>query len=100
MKKLLLVLPLGTALIFSTNLLAQDHDRDHDQNHDDRHHVYDKNHKDYHDFDAHEEQAYRSYWQQRHHDYVDWDRASERQRQDYWNWRHNHSDEALRNNVR
>jgi hypothetical protein len=97
MKRILLVLPLSAALMVSTNLLAQDHDRDHD---DHRHHVYDKNHKDYHDFDAHEEQAWRIYWQQRHHAYVDWDRATAAQQQAYWDWRHNHSDAVLNINIR
>lgn len=90
-RRILLVLPLSAALMVSTNLLAQ--------NYDDRHHVYDKKHNDYHDFNAHEDHAYHMYWQQHHHDYVDWARVSERQRQDYWNWRHNHSDAVLNVNI-
>ena len=98
MKHVLLTLPLGAALLFAPNLLAQDHDHD---GHDDRHHhLYDRRHKDYHDFDEHEDRAWHVYWQQRHRSYVDWDRASERQRQDYWNWRHEHSDAVLQINIR
>lgn len=99
MKRRLLILPLSAALFVSTNLLAQDHDRDHDEHQDDHHHVYDKHHKDYHDFDEHEERAWRIYWEQRHHAYTDWDRASERDRQAYWDWRHNHSDAVLQINI-
>ena len=95
-KRTLLILPLSAALMVSTNLLAQDHD-DH---RDDRHHVYDKSHKDYHDFDEHEDRAWRVYLQQQHRSYIDWSRASERQQQDYWNWRHNHSDAVLNINIR
>ena len=94
-RRTLLVLPLSTALLVSTSLLAQDHDRDRDDRHDNRHHVYDRRHKDYHDFDDREERGWQTYWQQRHHPAVDWDRASDRQRQAYWNWRHTHSDDAL-----
>jgi hypothetical protein len=100
MRKLLLILPMSGALLLSTSLFAQnrDHDRGRDD-HDNRHHAYDKKHKDYHDFDEHEDRAWRVYWQQHHRDYVDWDRASERQRQDYWNWRHSHSDAVLQINI-
>lgn len=87
------------ALLLSTNLFAQDRDH-HDDRGDNRHHVYDKHHKDYHDFDEHEDRAWRIYLQQRHHNFVDWDRASERERQDYWGWRHNHSDAVLQINIR
>jgi hypothetical protein len=99
LKKILLIVPLATGLIVSTNLMAQDHDDHRDDHHDDHHHVYDRHHKDYHDFDEHEERAWRIYWQQRHHAYVDWDRANERQRQAYWDWRHGHSDLDLHINI-
>lgn len=88
-KVLISALPLAIALLAPVSLKAQDHDRD------DRHHIYDAHHHDYHDFDEHEDRAYRIYWQQRHRDYVDWDHASARQRQAYWDWRHNHSDVDL-----
>jgi hypothetical protein len=97
MRKLLVILPMSGALLLSPSLFAQD--RDHGD-HDNRHHVYDKRNKDYHDFDEHEDRAWRIYWQQHHHNYIDWDRASARQRQDYWNWRHSHSDSVLQINIR
>jgi hypothetical protein len=102
MRKLLLILPMSGALLLSTNLFAQDrdHGRDHDDRAGNRHHLYDRHHKDYHDFDEHEHRAWRMYSQQRHRGYIDWDRASERQREDYWKWRHNHSDAVLQINVR
>lgn len=95
MKRLLLILPVAGALIVSTNLMAQDHD-DH---RDDRHHVYDAHHKDYHDFDEHEQRAWGIYWQQRHHTVIEWDRATPEQRQAYWDWRHNHSDAILKIDI-
>lgn len=95
MKTILLIVPIAVSLLIPAGALA----RDHDDHHDNRHHVYDKRHKDYHDFDEHEERAYHMYWEKRHKQYVDWDRASARQRQDYWNWRHSHSDAVLQINI-
>jgi hypothetical protein len=90
-----MILPISAALIFSTNLMAQDRDDHRDEHRDERHHVYDAHHKDYHDFDEHEDRAWRVYWERRHHAYIDWDRASAAQRQAYWDWRHDHSDAVL-----
>ena len=66
--------------------------------HDD-HRYYDKKHKDYHEWNDHEAQAWRIYGQQ-HHRNLEWEKASERQRNDYWNWRHSHSDAILNINIR
>jgi len=101
MKKNLLTLTLSVALLTPVCFSAQDHDRDRDdhRDRDDRHHLYDKRHKDYHDWNDNEDRAYHMYWDQRHQQYVDWDRASERQRQAYWDWRHRHSDAVLQINV-
>jgi len=94
MKKILTALSLSVALMAPITMYAgQDHDRDHHDRY------YDKKHKDYHEWNAHEDQAWRIYWQQRHHAYIDWNRASEAQRQAYWNWRHNHSDAVLQINI-
>lgn len=87
MKRLLLTLPLGVALLTPTLMVAQDH-------HDD-HRYYDKEHRDYHEWNANEDRAYRRYWEERHHTYVDWARASAAQQQAYWNWRHSHPDSVL-----
>jgi hypothetical protein len=86
MKKLLLALPLGLALLAPTvTLAAQDHD----------HRYYDAEHKDYHEWNSHEDRAYRRYWEERHHRYVRWERANEEQRAAYWHWRHEHPDSVL-----
>lgn len=98
MKKIALSLSLALSLLAPLALRADDHDR-HDRDHDD-HRFYDKKHRDYHNFDDHEDRAWRMYWQQHHHDYIAWDRASARQQQDYWNWRHSHSDAILQINIR
>ena len=87
---------LGCALLIPVGLLAQD--RGHHDG--DNHHYYDKRHKDYHDWNAHEDLAYHRYWQDRHRQYVEFNSLNERQRQSYWAWRHNHSDAVWRIDIR
>jgi hypothetical protein len=100
MKQTLTGLVVAAALLVPNCLLAQRHDRDDDRrDHPDQHRYYDKKHKDYHEWNDHEAQAYRMY-ERDHHGAPDWDRANERQRNDYWNWRHNHSDSVLKINIR
>jgi len=55
--------------------------------------VYDRDHKDYHEWNDGEGRAYR-HWvvEERHRPYVEWGRASRAQQRDYWRWRHEHSD--------
>jgi hypothetical protein len=94
MKKLFVTLSLSAALaipFYSYAAPYQDH-------HDDRGY-YDKHHKDYHQWNDHEDKAWHMYWEQRHRPYVDWARASEAQRQAYWDWRHNHSDAVLKIDI-
>jgi hypothetical protein len=50
--------------------------------------VYDPDHRDYHNWDAREEDAYRRWLDERHHAFVDYDRLDRRDQRDYWNWRH------------
>jgi len=98
MKQTLTGLLVAVALFLPNCLFAQHRDDDR-RDHPDEHRYYDKKHKDYHQWNDHEAQAYRMYVQQ-HHGYPDWDRANERQRNDYWNWRHSHSDSILKINIR
>jgi hypothetical protein len=85
MKKLLMALPLGMALLTPAYTFAQDHD----------HRYYDAEHRDYHEWNANEDRAYHRYWEDRHRHYVGWERASAAQRRAYWRWRHEHSDSVL-----
>jgi hypothetical protein len=97
MKRTILLAALGAALTIPAAISAQDHDHDHDR---DDHKFYDKHHKDYHQWNDHENLAYHKYWEERHRPVRDWDRASERNRQRYWNWRHEHSDSVLKIDIR
>jgi hypothetical protein len=88
-----LLTALGAALAIPLGVVAQDHD------HDD-HRFYDKHHRDYHEWNDHEDRAWHMYWEERHHAVVDWNHASARERQRYWDWRHNHSDAVLKIDIR
>jgi hypothetical protein len=54
--------------------------------------VYDRNHKDYHNWDDHEESAYRRYLDEQHHSYRVYNKQNRKDQQQYWNWRHDHPD--------
>ena len=54
--------------------------------------VYDRNHKDYHDWNDREESAYRRYLEERHQSYRVYNRQHHRAQNHYWDWRHRHPD--------
>jgi|SRR5580704_3891542 hypothetical protein len=54
--------------------------------------VYDSHHKDYHNWDDHEDHAYRRYLAEKHYEYREYQRQSHRRQEAYWSWRHSHPD--------
>ena len=54
--------------------------------------VYDRDHRDYHNWDDHEDHAYRRYLVEQHRTYRVYHRQHYRVQQHYWNWRHSHPD--------
>lgn len=84
-----LIAPLATT---PTALLAQDH----------RAAVvyHDKEHNDDHEWNDHEDRAYRMYAKEHHRKYVTFSRLNENDRQAYWGWRHEHSDALLKIEIR
>lgn len=85
---------LGVVLIIPTvvaptTLQAQDHKSYHD-----------KRHNDDHEWNDHENQAYRMYTTQNHRKYREFSALNDRQRQAYWGWRHQHSDSLLKIEIR
>ena len=86
MKNYLGALLMGTMLLTPLVMKADDH-------HDKRY--YDKSHKDYHQWNDHENQAYHKYVEERHMQYRDWNRVGGSQQQQYWRWRHDHPDTVL-----
>jgi hypothetical protein len=54
--------------------------------------VYDRDHKDYHNWDDREDHAYRAYLIENHRSYREYGRQNRAQQRAYWNWRHEHPD--------
>jgi hypothetical protein len=54
--------------------------------------VFDSNHHDYHNWDDHEDRAYRQYMTEQHRSYREYNKESSRNQRNYWKWRHNHPD--------
>ena len=50
--------------------------------------IYDREHHDYHRWDAREQSAYREYLASRHRAYVRYARQRQNERRAYWRWRH------------
>jgi hypothetical protein len=84
MRKLLASLMLSGVLMAPAIMSAKDHVTVR---------FYDRNHRDYHNWNGDEERAYR-HWveQERHQTYKEWKHAKKRDQQEYWRWRHDHMD--------
>jgi hypothetical protein len=54
--------------------------------------VYDKDHRDYHNWDDREDRAYRGFLTERHETYREYNRQNHKTQRSYWNWRHEHPD--------
>ena len=61
---------------------------------------HDKDHNDDHQWNAHEDQAYRVYAKQNHQKQRDFTKLKENDQQNYWGWRHEHSDAQLKITIR
>ena len=55
--------------------------------------VYDRDHKDYHDWDDREDKAYRGYLVDNHQEYRPYAKMKRQDQSHYWAWRHSHPDE-------
>ena len=54
--------------------------------------VYDRDHKDYHNWDDREDKAYRGYLTEQHQTYRVYNKQNRKSQTQYWNWRHSHPD--------
>ena len=81
-----LMVPLGA------QALAPQDDRDHERHEREERRVYDPYHKDYHNWDDRENEAYRHWLDGRHQAYVDYERLKRKEKREYWNWRHEHQE--------
>ena len=54
--------------------------------------VYDRDHRDYHNWDDREDRSYRRYLAEQRRSYREYNRQHYRVQRHYWKWRHNHPD--------
>ncbi len=54
--------------------------------------VYDRDHKDYHNWDANENAAWTVFLTNNHSKYHEYSNAHRKEQSQYWNWRHSHPD--------
>jgi hypothetical protein len=54
--------------------------------------IYDRDHKDYHDWDDHENQQWGVFLSENHRKHHEFSKAKKREQSEYWNWRHAHPD--------
>ncbi len=92
-KSLTAVLFIAT-LFASISVSAQDRkdNTDRPQQHGSNQPYYDSKHKDWHQWNDQENQAYQRYEQEHHMKDRDFASTSEAEQQQYWNWRHKHPD--------
>ena len=55
--------------------------------------VYDKQHRDYHNWDDNENRAWGQYLSENHRDAHEYSKSNKREQSHYWNWRHSHPDD-------
>ena len=82
-----LMVPMGALAIGSPQ---DDHER-HEQEERERR-VYDPVHKDYHNWDAKEDGAYRHWLETKHEAYVEYEKLDHKRQEEYWKWRHEHEE--------
>jgi len=54
--------------------------------------VYDRDHRDYHNWDDHERHAWGVYLTNNHRHDHEYEHSNRREQRDYWKWRHSHPD--------
>jgi hypothetical protein len=62
------------------------------------HHIkryYDRDARDWHEWNEAEERAYRRYWEDRREAHRNWERLRREEQRNYWRWRHGHPDTIL-----
>jgi hypothetical protein len=82
MRSFLIALTLGSALVTPMTVRADDHPK----------RYYDRNQKDWHEWNDSEDRAFRRYLEEQHRAYHGWDKANRKEQDSYWKWRHDHPD--------
>jgi ribulose kinase len=79
---------MGAVSMTPVSLRAEDHKTYHDAKHNDDH-----------QWNNHEDQAYRMWTNENHRKYREFAKLKEEDRQSYWGWRHEHSDAVLKIDI-
>ena len=91
------VIVLSAVLVIPVAVIAQDRDHPDKRQDDQQSRRYeDKAHKDSHEWNSTEDQAYRRYLQDHHKKYNDFAKSKKKEQDNYWNWRHSHPDNDQR----
>jgi hypothetical protein len=93
-KKYLATLFVSAALMapLAARALAPQDDHERHEQQEQQRRIYDRDHKDYHNWDAREDGAYRHWREERHEAYVDYGQLKRKEQRDYWRWRHEHEE--------
>ena len=102
MSRLLNAALLGAALITAlamppTALRAEDQKKENQKN---ARTYHDKQHNDDHQWNNHEDQAYKMYAKENHRKATSFAKLKDNDQQSYWGWRHDHSDALLKIEIR
>jgi hypothetical protein len=87
MNRYLTVLFLSAALAGSVSMRADDHRSDQPKQY------YDKEGRDYHEWNQHEDQVYHQYLTDNHKKDRDFAKTTGGEKKDYFKWRHDHPDQ-------
>lgn len=60
---------------------------------------HDKGHNDDHQWNSHEDKAYRMWAKENHRKYVTFNKLKAEDQENYWAWRHEHSDAVLKIDI-
>jgi hypothetical protein len=71
----------------ATRLAARATQEDHEHKR-----VYDKDHKDYHNWDDKENRAWGQFLTENHRESHEYAKSNKKEQSEYWNWRHSHPD--------
>ncbi len=85
-----LMAPIGAMAILAPQDDHERHEREEREEHERR--VYDPDYRDYHNWDAREDETYRHWLEEKHRSYVEYDRLDARRQREYWKWRHRHEE--------
>jgi hypothetical protein len=86
------------ALMAPLALQSQDRDDHKDRDEHKNTRVYDRQHKDYHEWNDNEDKAYRQWYTDNKHGkgYREYSRLNHKDQNAYWAWRHQHGDDDHR----